>query len=494
MYSQPPPLGGLNTRDDIGNMDKADAAVLENFFPDTSDVQVRDGCTFFASVSTTANFETIAEFKSPQVDAIIVGSGGKIACYNDSTNTVLASGFVKNDWRTVNFNEQMVLVNGFDAPQRVYHDGSFHCEPATISGPSAISEIVDAHVFKSRVFYVLRDSSDFWYTETNAIAGTLTRFPLSRVARGGGKLLTIKSWSVDGGDGPDDYAVFFMSTGEVIVYQGTDPGRSGQWGIVGRFRIPELVNRRCVYEHAGKIYCVTVNDIVILPDAFQQPTPPPSKLTGAISADWKRYKTLRGWQFFVHPQGKKAFINVPTGSQTSYQYVINLQTGSPTKYTGWNTFGFGQWQNKLYFNPYGTAGLVEADNGLVDELTSGVDTAITARAEVAPVNLGQQQYKKLVDYRLRLISEGTVTISSGLAYDYKTPDFYFQTTLPTEGTEWGSAWDTEEWSREDFTKDEWFGASGNGVAVQLRLELVAPRQTLRWVKTDYRFEMAKQVA
>lgn len=493
MFTQRPPVGGLNTRDDIGNMAPTDAEILENFFPDTTDVQVRSGCTFFASASVSANIETIAEFKSPTEDAMIVASMGEIAVYTDGTNEVLASGFVKSNWNYVNFNEQMVLVNGFDDPQRVYYNGSYVCEPAAISGPDTVSMLIDAHVFKTRVFYVERDSSDFWYSDTNAIAGTLTKFPLSRVARGGGKLLTIKSWSVDGGDGPDDYCVFFMSTGEVIVYQGTDPGRSGQWGLVGRFKIPELINRRCVHEHAGKIYCVTVNDIVILPDAFQQPTPPPSKLTGAISADWDRYKTLDGWQFYVHPQGGKAYINVPTGAKTSHQYVINLKTGSPTKYTGWNTYGFGQFRNKLYFSPYGTSGLVEADVGLGDELVQGTITGITCRARTAPTNCGQMQYKKFVDYRLRLRSEGTITLSSGLAFDYKRPDFYFSQDIETDGTPWGSAWGSS-WSEENFTKDEWNGASGNGVDVQLWIELVAPRQNVSWLKTDYRFNMAKQVA
>ena len=493
MFSQPPPVGGLNTRDDIGTMASNDAAVLENWFPETTAVVVRGGCRHHASVSAATNFEALAEFATPAQDAIVVGSGGTLAIYDSVTNAVYASGFTRNDWQAVNFNETMELVNGFDYPQHVAYNGSYTITPSTVSGPSNVRNLVDAHVFKTRVFYVERDSADFWYTETNAIAGTLTKFPLSRVARRGGHLLTIKSWSVDGGDGPDDYAVFFMSTGEVIVYQGTDPGRSGSWGLVGRYQIPELIDRRCVHEHAGKIFCVTVNDLVILPDAFTQATPPPSKLTGAISADWAKYKNLRGWQFVVHPRGGKAFINVPTGALTSHQYVINLQTGSPTKYTGWNTFGFGQWNNSLYFNPYGTAGLVEADSGIGDELATGVISSITARAQCAPSNLGQQQYKKLVDYRLRLVSEGTVTLSSGLAYDYKTPDFYFSDSQTTAGTAWGSPWGSS-WSGEDYTKDVWLGASGNGVSVQLRMELVANRQDCRWLKTDYRFEVTKQVA
>lgn len=494
LVSLAPPIGGWNTRDDISDMDPRDAPHLENWFPDTTACRVRNGCRHYASVSISANIETLLEFNSPEASAMICASGGSIAARNDTTNAILASSFVHDEWQGVNFNGQMVLVNGVDLPQNIVASaGSFVCIPQTFSGVGDPRNLIDAHVFKSRVFYVHKDSADFYYTEVDAIGGSLTRFPLSRVARRGGKLVTIRSWTVDGGDGPDDIAVFFMSTGEVLAYQGTDPGRSGQWGIIGRFQMPELIHRRCVQQSAGKIYGITKDDIVILPDAFQDLTPKPSKLTGAISAAWAKYGTLPGWQFTVFQSGGVALLNVPTGATTSEQYVINLKTAAATKYTGWNTFCFGEWENRLFFSPYGKAALVRAEYGLDDGLVAGTETAITCRAEVSPHNLGQQQYKRVRDYRMRISNEGTATISSGLIYDFSgKPEFYFQHTQPTVGTPWGSAWGSA-WSTEDFSKDLWLGASGEGTHVQLRNEVSAPRQNLRWYKTDYRFEMGPQI-
>ena len=493
MFSQPPPTGGWNTRDEISDMDSRDAPYLENWFPDNTSVRVRNGCRFTASVSCPANFRTLIEYNDPEVSAMIVGSGGSITAYNDSTNTVLASGFVVNEWNGVNFGGQMILVNGFDHPQRIVYDGGFTCENASITGPATVSTLIDAHVFKSRVFYVEKGTADFWYTETDAIAGTLTRFPLSRVARGGGELLAIRSWTIDGGDGPDDYAVFFMSTGEVIAYQGTDPGRSGQWGLVGRYQLPELIGRRCIAQSAGKIYVITNKDLMILPDAFQQPTPPSSKLTGAISEAWADFSTLPGWQFTVFQTGGIALLNVPTGATTSKQFVINLKNGASTLYTGWNTFCFGIWDNRLFMNRYGTASLLRADYGMDDGFTANNTTAITCRAQLSPSNLGQQEYKEVKDYRLKLSFEGTATVSSGLCYDYNgRPDFYFPVTMQTLNTPWGSSWGSA-WSAENFTHDDWFGASGQGTHVQLRSEIVASRQNLKWFRTDYRYTMAGQM-
>jgi len=493
MFSQPPPIGGWNTRDDISIMDPKDAAYLENWFPDTTAVRARKGCRLYSSVSCSPNFETLIEFNSPEVSGLIIGSGGSLVAKNDTTNTVLASAFIKNEWQGVNFNSQMVLVNGTDLPQNIQaSNATFTCAPQTFSGVGDPRNLIDAHVFKTRVFYVHKDSADFYYTETDAIGGSLTRFPLSRVARQGGSLVTIRSWTVDGGDGPDDIAVFFMSTGEVLAYQGTDPGRSGQWGLIGRYQMPEVIGRRCVEQSAGKIYAITKSDLVILPDVFQQLTPPPSKLTGAISSAWEKYRNQRGWQFTVFQSGGIALLNVPTGATTSEQYVINLKTSAATKYTGWNTFCFGVWDNRLFFSPYGTSALVQGHYGVGDKLGSTI-TPITVRAELAPTNLGQQQYKRPKDYRMRISNEGTLSISSGFKYDFSgRPEFYFSHTYETPNSAWGSPWGSA-WSHEDYSKDLWLGASGEGTHVQLRNESVVSSQNLTWHRTDYRFEMGPQV-
>jgi hypothetical protein len=494
-FTQRPPTGGWNTRDDIANMDSKDAPHLENWFPDTTAVRARNGCRYYSNTTHPIDFQTMIEFNSPEYTAIITAADGVISVKSDITDRRLANGFAMNEWQGVNFNGQMVMVNGVDLPQLITAaDGEFDCTTQAFSGIGDPRRLIDAHVFKTRVFYALSDSADFYYTETDAIGGTLTRFPLSRVARQGGKLVTIRSWTVDGGDGPDDIAVFIMSTGEVLAYQGTDPGRSGQWGLIGRYQMPEIIGRRCVTQAAGKIFAVTKTDLVILPDVFQELTPKPSKLTGAIKAAWEKYGSLRGWQFTVFQSGGIALLNVPTGASASEQFVINLKTAAATKYTGWDTFCFVVWDNRLFFSNYGTRALIRADYGIDDGLAANSRRAITCRARLAPTNLGQQQYKQITDYRMRISCEGNATINSGIAYDFSNkPEFYHQVTQSTIGTPWGSAWGSP-WSDEDFSKDEWIGASGMGTHAQLVNEVVAAHQDLRWYMTDYRYVMGPQIA
>ncbi len=51
--SLPPPVGGLNARDSIANMEPEDALLLDNWFPRTTDVAVRKGYTAFSTFTVS---------------------------------------------------------------------------------------------------------------------------------------------------------------------------------------------------------------------------------------------------------------------------------------------------------------------------------------------------------------------------------------------------------------------------------------------------------
>ena len=108
------------------------------------------------------------------------------------------------------------------------------------------------------------DTGNFYYGATNAIQGGFTKFALNEVSKTGGNLLIMKSISRDGGSGPDDYAAFILDTGEVIVYQGSDPGTAANWALVGRYFLPAPINKRSAIEFAGDIVVLTRQDVVSL--------------------------------------------------------------------------------------------------------------------------------------------------------------------------------------------------------------------------------------
>lgn len=491
-FTQPAPIGGWNTRDDAGNMPPQDAELLVNWIPEANFLRQRRGCQFQATAEVvTEPVTAIIEFKSESKSVPLYATQSSLVAYLSGVQTQLGISFQSGDWIGINFNNSMGLFNGFDGP--LQYDGASTVSSLSISGPSDIKRLCDAHVHRGRIYYVERDVCGFWYGEADTLGGALTFFPLSRVARQGGSLLTIKSWTVDGGEGPDDYAIFIMDTGEVIVYQGNDPGRSAAWGLVGRYTIAKPISRRCCAQIAAQVAVVTTQDIVFLPDAFKLPSPPPTKLSGAIKEAAELYGLLDGWHVVYYQAGPWVIINVPTSVATSEQYIINLK-GAATKFKGWNSRAFGVVAGSLFFGGLSQTSpgqVFKADTGLMDVLDAGgAQTSITSQSWQAPSNLGQSLPKTVVDYRPRLQSEGDLTIESGLAYDFGPVDFNQTATLSSEGSPWNTSdWDTSDWSVENFNKQEWLTGGGDGTYVQLRMTTSAPRQTLKWFKTDYRYKL-----
>ena len=200
----PAPTGGLNTRDSESSMDQLDAVLMNNWFPGQGSVSTRKGFTEYAT-GLTGSVETLMEYNSGSTRTHICANNGEI---NDITTPAsvsnLRSGFANNRWQWVNFNANMLLVNGADTPQ-VFNGTSL--ANSTISGPTA-ANLIGVNVHKNRVYAWEDDSQSFWYGATNAIGGTFAEFNLSRVARLGWNLVAMETWNLDGGDGVDGAEVY----------------------------------------------------------------------------------------------------------------------------------------------------------------------------------------------------------------------------------------------------------------------------------------------
>jgi len=257
----------------------------------------------------SGDVDTVTEFSSGSDVQLIAASSSNL--YNATAAgaaTSLGSGFTNGRWQTAMMNDVMGLVNGADAPQD--YDGST-LGSMTISGVGTASDLVGIHVFKSRSYFSKANSPSFWYSAVNALGGACTEFALGEVSRMGGNLLAMKSWTVDGGSGPDDFAVFIMSSGEVLVYQGSDPGSSSDWSLVGSYRIPTLLDIRCVEKVGAQVVALTDNDMVFLPSAFDKPSPPPSKLSGAMELAGPTYRANTGWQSIYYAKRNMLIFNIP---------------------------------------------------------------------------------------------------------------------------------------------------------------------------------------
>lgn len=474
------PIGGWNTRDSKDKMPPEDAIILTNWFPDVGYVRLRNGRSSHATGMTGA-VETIAEYHSGANRHLLAAANGNI--WNATSAGVassLASGFSSNRWQWANFNGSIGFVNGSDAPQ--VYDGSA-VTAMTVSGVGLSgSNLIGINAFKSRTYFWEANSQDFWYSATNALGGALVKFPLSRVSQFGGNLTCMATWTMDGGSGPDDYAVFIMSSGDVIVYQGSDPGSADDWSLVGIYRIGSPLSIRSAIKVGGDLLIITRDDYVFLSKVLKEGASyKKSKAVGALQTAVNSYGSNFGWQAMLYPKGSMVVFNVPTNSSRSEQHVLNIKTGAWAKFTGWNTRCFGCFNDSLYFG--GTGVIYKADTGTADG-----DTAISGDALTAWNRFGTPRVKQMTAVRNLMETDGdTVGTSTQVGADFNEPNTtYTTTTSVTAGTQWDDAdWDTSDWPNEFSVSNEWKSVAAIGHIFSQRVKVSTGTQSVRWNSSDY---------
>ncbi len=478
--SLPSPFGGWNTLDALDKMPEEDATVLDNWLPGVNSLRIRSGHQAHATGVGSTEVETLAEYHAGVVRRLVAaGGGGLYDASSSGSATLLNSGFSSNRWQTVNFNGFMLLTNGVDNPQ--VYDGST-LSNATITGPT-LTSVVGCNVYKSRIYLWQNNSPDFWYGGTNSISGAFTQFPLSRVSKLGGNLVAMGSWTLDGGDGMDDLAVFVMSSGEVIVYRGSDPGDSASWALAGIYRVAPPLGIRAITKAGGDLVVSTLEDHQVLTDILTRGRVgvPLSKVSGAQKAASAAGKSLFGWQHLVYPKGGQIIVNVPVTASTSHQHVLNTLTGAWCRWTGLNARTWGLFNDALYFG--GASGNVN----LADSGTTDAGASITADARQAWNRLKSGERKRVTAIRPLIRAEGSLSYALGIGFDYQDASVVVPTgSVVAAGTPWGSPWGSP-WSPPSRINTAWRASKGTGVALSPRLFVVS-KQAIEWYRTDLRIE------
>ncbi len=170
----PAPIGGWNTRDEVGNMPIADAEVLDNWLPDVNSLKPRKGYTQFTSSVGSGDVHTLATYVGTTGTKKFLAAGGtSIYDITSGTATSLATDLSPIPWDTSAFNNRLIFCNGSGVKE---YDGTSITDASfTLGGIS--SSFIASHVFKNRVYYAASNVLGFYYTELFASTGTITKFP-----------------------------------------------------------------------------------------------------------------------------------------------------------------------------------------------------------------------------------------------------------------------------------------------------------------------------
>ena len=475
------PVGGWNTRDSVDSMPPQDAFNLDNFWPTVGKVSLRKGYTVFATGVGGSDVKTLAEYHSGTTQHLIAAGGGAIyECSGGGAATSKATGFSENEWDWVQFNNTLLMFNGTDAGQN--YDGS----TVSANGYTGIATASLKHpdVHRSRVYLIEKDSQSFWYSGVNSIAGALTEFDLSRVGKFGGNLVAQGSWTHDGGSGADDFKVFIMSSGEVVVYSGGDPG--SDFTLVGVYRIGVPINHRSVLKVGGDMLITTTSDYVSLSEVLRTgQIGNASKLSGAVIENSSRASNF-GWQLILHQKNEMILSNVPQADGSFDQHGINTLTGAATRFKDLPARTWAVFNNDLYFGD---------GSGQVCKYTGNDDngSAIQADAEQAWNDFGNPQTKRCTALRPVFETAGTISYEIANGYDYERALTPSPSTTTSTGSPWDtSPWDTSPWSAENVVDTHWRLSRGAGQNISTRVRINS-KKAVSWLRTDYRLEQGRNL-
>ena len=489
-FTVPAPFGGLNLRDDITALKQNEARILENWLPTTGQLSIRPGYSAWATGMGTGEVKTLAAYFGYSASKMLAGANGKIYDATSSgAASQLATGFSVDRWQTALYSDRLFFVNGTDAPQ--VYDGSTVAGIVWAGSGLTNTNLINIALVRNRLWFAEKDKAHVWYANVGQItaATDLTKFQLEQIASGG-TCMAIGSWSQsDAGDGADDFTVFVMSTGEVIVYQG-DPATS--FSLIGKYQTgAPPIGRQCLFRVGGELIIITRQGYLpVSACASSQPgkalnlsnIDPWGKIAPGLAADAASHASKAGWHGCVHLG--LVYGNVPlTEGSISKQRVLNTRNDAWTDYTNWNASSLCPFDSTLYFGAM-TGGKTYKVTGGTDN--SGNITCLASGAFVYPTKT--QLTNTFTAARPKIQAEGTVTGRIGVDTDFVIRIFTAETvdfSNDTGGSDWDtSPWDTTDWGQAGDSMPLWYSITGHGKAVSVRLVTVASTNEVKWFATD----------
>jgi hypothetical protein len=497
-YSFVSPVKGWNTRDALDVMDPADAIQLDNLYPDAGGVSIRNGYVLYASGLGAGTVKTLVEYDAGPARKFLAGASGAIydVSASGAVGAPLASGFGNDAWQTVNFLSRTFFCNGTDTMQ-VYNGSTVANAAFTGGSTPALNTLIGAALYQQRLFFWQNNSTGFWFAQLNSISGTLSFFDLSAYTPRGGNLIAMTTYSLDGGNGVQDFVVFVMSSGDCLIYFGNDPSDLLNWALVGIYALSPPVGPRAVCNYGAEAFLTTYDDHVPLKLQLTAISagglPARSKVSNAVQAAVAANKGAFGWQALYYPKGRRLIFNIPNPDGSFSQHIQNTgvqygdkqtnQMASPwCRFVNMPASCWGLFKDSLYFGaPAGSIYL--ADTGNMDLLGP-----VTAIGQQAWNDLGSPLRKRATAIRPVLQTIGSLGYTFSIGFDYGDVNVPVSLVTSNPGSPWDtSPWDTSPWSAEQVVNTLWSASGGSGVALSVALNISAT-QPATWLRTDLRGE------
>ena len=455
--------------DSLGVGDKLFAVTKEGIWDITIKGDPPISMLTFATTTATAGYGPFTHYTND--------AGVETLFYADSINGLFAYDTLLNTW----------------------------AQAAGITGP-VITNVRFIVSHKQRLWMVEESSTDAWYLPVGSKSGAATEFFFGSKFKHGGSLEGLFNWTVDGGEGVDDYLIAVSHAGDVIPYKGADPSSASTWEMVGTYYIGEIPEGPFFgSEQGGELYLLSAFGLIGMGDLLRgvdtlslqagaEGSGRTAKITGILRDDIHRTIAEHGWGVQSVPSEGGMIITSPTvGSAPPIQFFYNVAMG------GWGFWrdvpitAFTSWQSSPYF---GTEdGRVMIMDVTVDEalLTPPVDGLNGRDIEFSILThfsaLEQDGIFKRVNLiRPDFVAEAPLSQVSIARYDYDLGESSLagaeEITHPDSPATWGiSKWDDEVWGSNEFNKYNFIGGGwgiGRYVAIATKGECRVLTRLVGW--------------
>jgi len=489
------PIGGWNARDALGAMDPLDAVTLQNFWPGTNSVILRNGYTKHAT-GLPAEVQTLMAYSSGTSNKLFAVSDGKIydATSSGAVGAAAVSGLTNSKFQYVNITtpaaSYLMAVNGADK-LRTFDGTNWHTDGD--GSPYNITNIDTATVsnitlFKNRIWLTTNDTLKVWYLPVNSIGGAAVALDMTSIFQLGGYIMAGMTWTLDAGYGVDDYLVFITSNGEALVWRLTDPTTPTGISQIGLYKIGAPIGRRCYTKFGGDLLVITQDGVVPMSGSLQSSRLDPrvsitNKIQYAMSSAISTYGANFGWQLLYYPKENQLILNVPISEGSQQQYVMNNITKSWCNFTGWYANCWELHIDDPYFGGNGYVG--KAWNGNTDDTS---DIAGFGLQSFQTYGTALQKQCKMIRYHLQ--SNGSPAVFGNVNVDYNLADESAQLNFSSisYGTWDSGIWDTTLWGSGVVPSADWQGATNIGYTFAPLIKTATQGIQLQWVATDLVFE------
>ncbi len=474
----PAPVAGLDTQSPLAAMPETSAIILDNWIPRASYVEMRRGFRPFAT-GLDGPVETLISWRGPTSVKLFAAANAKLydITAGGAVGSPAVTGLTNARWNYVNVTTGggsfVVAVNGAATP-RSYNGSTWATLTITGSGldPALLVDVVAHH---HRLFFIERDTMRLWFLAPGAIQGAAGLFELGEVFSQGGSLLAIGTWSSDAGTSLASRLVLVTTQGEVAVFEGIDPSDAALWSLVGVYRIPMPIGRRCLVKNGSDLGILTgggllpLSQVLTLDRAVQGRVAFTQNIANTFQQRAASFGSLNGWHVLSWPRGQLVIVNVPRVTNgEAEQLVMDTVTGAWARWTGMPAICWAAHNERLFFGD-GGGRVLEAGVGWADDAAP-----ITADVQTAFTYLGRRgQLKQFGLLRPLLRATQTLRPSVELLVDFENRiPASVPTTVIDQASLWDVAqWDTALWSSDLNVRRDWTGCGGIGSAASVRLRM-----------------------